>query len=48
MYCYDNFLSLLSRSLLIEKGICLIGNVCILSKLVILLNHKGILIRKSY
>ena len=26
--------------LLIEKGICLTGNVCILSKLVILLNHK--------
>ena len=26
--------------LLIEKGICLTGNVCILSKLVILLHHK--------
>ena len=41
MYCYDNFLSLLSN-LLIEKGICLTGNVCILSKLVILLNHKKV------
>ena len=45
MYCYDNSLkmiepSLLSCSLLIEKGICSTGNVCILSKLVILLNHK--------
>ena len=40
MYCYYNFLSLLRHSLLIEKGICLTGNVCILSKLVILLNHN--------